>query len=82
MCEAAPASGLLRTVPYSPNGPARSLKSDIDVSDPDAALAAMTLDRDVPPVRRFRGGEVSRRARRRDRRRRCRSSGTGLRPSA
>ncbi|KMO16198.1 deoxyribodipyrimidine photo-lyase [Methylobacterium indicum] len=35
-----------------------SLKSDLDVSDPEAALAAMTLDRDVPPVRRFRGGEV------------------------
>ncbi len=34
------------------------LTSDIDVSDPDAALAAMTLDRTVTPVRRFRGGET------------------------
>ncbi len=34
------------------------LTSDIDVSDPEAALAAMTLDRAVPPVRRFRGGET------------------------
>ncbi|WP_298956082.1 deoxyribodipyrimidine photo-lyase [uncultured Methylobacterium sp.] len=33
------------------------LASDLDVSDPEAALAAMTLDRSVAPVRRFRGGE-------------------------
>jgi deoxyribodipyrimidine photo-lyase len=34
-----------------------ALASDLDVADPEAALAAMTLDRAVPPVRRFRGGE-------------------------
>ncbi|MFE1602466.1 deoxyribodipyrimidine photo-lyase [Methylobacterium sp. ID0610] len=33
------------------------LPSDLDVSDPEAALAALTLDRSVKPVRRFRGGE-------------------------
>jgi deoxyribodipyrimidine photo-lyase len=37
---------------------ALGLTSDLDVSDPDAALAAMTLDRSVTPVRRFRGGET------------------------
>ncbi|MGY2048470.1 deoxyribodipyrimidine photo-lyase [Methylobacterium sp. JK268] len=33
------------------------LRSDLDVSDPDAVLARLTLDKAVPPVRRFRGGE-------------------------
>ncbi|WP_152044578.1 deoxyribodipyrimidine photo-lyase [Aureimonas psammosilenae] len=33
------------------------LKSEIDISDPDAVLAGMDLDRSVPPVKRFRGGE-------------------------
>lgn len=34
------------------------LRSEIDISDPDAVLAGMTLDRSVPPVQRFRGGET------------------------
>ncbi|MBO1081228.1 deoxyribodipyrimidine photo-lyase [Roseomonas sp. 573] len=34
-----------------------SLKG-MDMSDPAAVLAGMTLDRDVSPVRRFRGGET------------------------
>ncbi|MGB0631229.1 MAG: deoxyribodipyrimidine photo-lyase [Alphaproteobacteria bacterium] len=33
-------------------------ESDIDVSDPAAALAALDLDRAVAPVKRFKGGEV------------------------
>ena len=33
------------------------LKSEIDVSDPDAVLAEMSLDREVGPVKRFAGGE-------------------------
>ncbi|MBB3996825.1 deoxyribodipyrimidine photo-lyase [Aureimonas pseudogalii] len=32
-------------------------KGDVDISDPAKVLAGMTLDRSVPPVRRFRGGE-------------------------
>lgn len=40
-----------------------NLRSAIDISDPDAVLAGMTLDRSVPPVRRFRGGETEARRR-------------------
>ena len=42
-----------------PELPARKLglESDIDVADPAAALAKLELDRSVPPVSRFRGGE-------------------------
>ncbi|WP_336486834.1 deoxyribodipyrimidine photo-lyase [Methylobacterium nigriterrae] len=39
------------------------LTSAVDVSDPDAVLAGMSLDRSVPPVKRFRGGESAARAR-------------------
>ncbi len=39
------------------------LESAIDVSDPDAVLAGMSLDRSVAPVRRFRGGEGAARRR-------------------
>ena len=39
------------------------LKSEIDVSDPDAVLAGMSLDRTVGPVIRFTGGESAARAR-------------------
>jgi deoxyribodipyrimidine photo-lyase len=39
------------------------LSSAIDISDPEAVLAGMTLDRSVPPVTRFRGGESAARAR-------------------
>ena len=35
----------------------------IDVADPAAVLASMTLDRSVPPVRRFHGGETEARRR-------------------
>ncbi|HEV7439590.1 MAG TPA: deoxyribodipyrimidine photo-lyase [Methylobacterium sp.] len=42
---------------------ALGLASEIDVSDPDAVLAGMSLDRAVPPVKRFRGGEQEARAR-------------------
>jgi deoxyribodipyrimidine photo-lyase len=42
---------------------ALGLTSEIDVSDPDAVLAGMSLDRAVPPVKRFRGGEQEARAR-------------------
>lgn len=38
-------------------------KTEIDISDPDAVLAGMTLDRDVAPVRRFTGGETEARRR-------------------
>ena len=34
------------------------LKSEVDVSDPDAVLKGMTLDRSVGPVKRFRGGRA------------------------
>ncbi|WP_018263446.1 deoxyribodipyrimidine photo-lyase [Methylobacterium sp. WSM2598] len=44
-----------RRVAHAADGLA--LASDLDVSDPEAALAALTLDRAVRPVRRFRGGE-------------------------
>ncbi|NEU13398.1 deoxyribodipyrimidine photolyase [Methylobacterium sp. BTF04] len=37
--------------------------SEIDISDPDAVLAGMSLDRDVAPVRRFIGGETEARRR-------------------
>ncbi|MER2269855.1 deoxyribodipyrimidine photo-lyase [Methylobacterium oxalidis] len=40
-----------------------ALGRSIDVSDPDAVLAGMSLDRSVWPVRRFRGGETEARAR-------------------
>ena len=40
-----------------------ALKSEIDISDPDAVLASMTLDRSVPPVKRFKGGETEARRR-------------------
>ncbi|MBP2496753.1 deoxyribodipyrimidine photo-lyase [Methylobacterium radiotolerans] len=40
-----------------------TLKSAIDVSDPEAVLAGMTLDREVGPVRRFTGGETQARKR-------------------
>ncbi|MDP4006798.1 deoxyribodipyrimidine photo-lyase [Methylobacterium sp. NEAU K] len=39
------------------------LKSEIDVSDPDAVLAGMSLDRAVGPVKRFVGGETQARKR-------------------
>ncbi|MCJ2017647.1 deoxyribodipyrimidine photo-lyase [Methylobacterium sp. E-065] len=39
------------------------LKSAIDVSDPEAVLAGMTLDRVVGPVKRFIGGETQARKR-------------------
>ncbi|AWN43918.1 deoxyribodipyrimidine photo-lyase [Methylobacterium durans] len=39
------------------------LPSEIDVSDPEAVLAGMSLDRAVAPVRRFLGGERAARAR-------------------
>jgi deoxyribodipyrimidine photo-lyase len=39
------------------------LASEIDVTDPDAVLAGMSLDCAVPPVKRFRGGEREARAR-------------------
>ncbi|KQP08599.1 deoxyribodipyrimidine photolyase [Methylobacterium sp. Leaf99] len=38
-------------------------ETEIDISDPDAVLAGMTLDRDVPPVKRFTGGETEARRR-------------------
>lgn len=38
-------------------------KGEIDVSDPDAVLAGMSLDREVAPVRRFAGGETEARRR-------------------
>jgi deoxyribodipyrimidine photo-lyase len=38
-------------------------KAEIDIADPDAVLAGMTLDRDVPPVKRFTGGETEARRR-------------------
>ncbi|GBU17828.1 MULTISPECIES: deoxyribodipyrimidine photo-lyase [Methylobacterium] len=38
-------------------------ESEIDVSDPDAVLKGMSLDRDVPPVVRFKGGETEARRR-------------------
>lgn len=34
-----------------------ALASDIDLGDIDAALGALDIDRSVPPVRRFQGGE-------------------------
>lgn len=40
----------------SPGG--LGLESDIDISDPVAVLAALDLDRSVPPVRRFKGGRT------------------------
>ena len=40
-----------------------TLASAIDVSDPDAVLAGMTLDREVGPVKRFIGGETQARKR-------------------
>lgn len=40
-----------------------ALGRSIDVSDPEAVLAGMSLDRSVRPVRRFRGGETEARAR-------------------
>ncbi|WP_185985453.1 deoxyribodipyrimidine photo-lyase [Aureimonas mangrovi] len=45
--------------------PARALKlkSEIDISDPDKVLDGMTLDRSVPPVSRFTGGESEARRR-------------------
>ncbi|MBS9722115.1 deoxyribodipyrimidine photo-lyase [Tianweitania sp. BSSL-BM11] len=45
--------------------PARDLdlKTEIDISDPEAVLASMTLDRSVPPVKRFKGGETEARRR-------------------
>jgi deoxyribodipyrimidine photo-lyase len=45
--------------------PARglALESAVDVSDPDAVLAGMTLDRAVGPVKRFVGGETQARKR-------------------
>ena len=39
------------------------LRSEIDIADPEAVLAGMSLDRAVPPVKRFRGGESEARAR-------------------
>ena len=39
------------------------LTGEIDISDPEAVLAGMSLDRIVPPVTRFRGGERAARAR-------------------
>ncbi|PZO81361.1 MAG: deoxyribodipyrimidine photolyase [Mesorhizobium amorphae] len=39
------------------------LGRSIDISDPDHVLAGMTLDRSVPPVKRFRGGETEARKR-------------------
>ena len=50
-----------RTVKHAAG--ALKLKSEIDVSDPDRVLAGMTLNRDVPPVKRFKGGEGAARAR-------------------
>ncbi|WP_019904305.1 deoxyribodipyrimidine photo-lyase [Methylobacterium sp. 77] len=44
--------------------PKRGLpKSEIDISDPDAVLAGMSLDREVNPVKRFTGGETEARRR-------------------
>ncbi|WP_375465596.1 deoxyribodipyrimidine photo-lyase [uncultured Methylobacterium sp.] len=40
-----------------------SLRSEIDVSDPDRVLAGMSLDTAVAPVRRFIGGETEARRR-------------------
>jgi deoxyribodipyrimidine photo-lyase len=39
------------------------LPSDLDIDDVDATLAALKLDRSVPPVRRFKGGTSEARAR-------------------
>ena len=39
------------------------LKGEIDISDPEAVLAGMTLDRVVGPVKRFVGGETQARKR-------------------
>lgn len=36
------------------------LKSEIDVSDPDAVLTEMSLDREVGPVKRFAGARARR----------------------
>ncbi|MGC5777877.1 deoxyribodipyrimidine photo-lyase [Methylobacterium sp. NFXW15] len=44
-----------RTVQHKAGG--LKLKSEIDVSDPEAVLADMSLDREVGPVKRFVGGE-------------------------
>ncbi|MGU3361859.1 deoxyribodipyrimidine photo-lyase [Methylobacterium sp. M6A4_1b] len=38
-------------------------KSEVDIADPDAVLAGMSLDRIVGPVRRFTGGETEARRR-------------------
>ena len=35
---------------------ALGLASDVDLADVDAAVAALKLDRSVPPVRRLKGG--------------------------
>jgi deoxyribodipyrimidine photo-lyase len=50
-----------RTVRHPAEG--LRLESTVDVSDPEAVLAGMTLDRAVAPVRRFVGGEGVARAR-------------------
>jgi deoxyribodipyrimidine photo-lyase len=39
------------------------LPSDLDIADPEGVLAGMSLDRGVPPVRRFLGGETEARRR-------------------
>ncbi|GJD52043.1 hypothetical protein OPKNFCMD_4805 [Methylobacterium crusticola] len=49
----------LRARPVKHAAGGLALESDLDVSDPAAALARMTLDRSVAPVRRFRGGEAA-----------------------
>lgn len=44
-------------------GDVPELRSDIDLSDPVAALASMTVDRSIAPVRRFVGGLTAARER-------------------
>ncbi|MCO6049084.1 deoxyribodipyrimidine photo-lyase [Mesorhizobium sp. RP14(2022)] len=53
----------LRVVHVKHSADKLGLSSTIDISDPDAVLASMTLDRSVPPVKRFKGGETEARRR-------------------
>ncbi|MDP4025347.1 deoxyribodipyrimidine photo-lyase [Methylobacterium sp. NEAU 140] len=53
----------LRARPVKHRAEGLGLAGEIDVSDPDKVLSGMTLDRDVGPVKRFRGGETEARRR-------------------
>ncbi len=46
----------LRATPVKHRWPDTAPQSEIDLSEPDRALATLRLDRSVPPVRRFTGG--------------------------